>query len=99
MFLQNTPQSTKHALYTFCISCKFCVLLMPQKNKPRNPLTFCTNIEYRPWCEMLRNAKSEKRDPKREKSDAKYPAVHFLFLAFRDHFYIFCDKFIASLIM
>ncbi len=44
VFLQNTPQNTKHSQYTFRISCKFRVLWMPQKNKPRNPLASYTLI-------------------------------------------------------
>ncbi len=44
------------------------------------------------------NAKSEKRDAKREKSDVKYPAIHFLFFAFFcGRFHIFCDKYTAGL--
>ncbi len=46
---------------------------------------------------MLQNTKSERRDEKREKSGAKYPAVHFLFFAFRTHFRVFHDKCIAGL--
>ncbi len=46
---------------------------------------------------MLRNAKSEKRSAKCEKSDVKYPAIYFSFFAFRDRFRVFCDKCIASL--
>ncbi len=89
---------TKHSLYTFRISCGFRVLLMPRKNKPQNPLTFLMN--GRPWCEMLQNAKSEKKKggSKCEKSDAKYPTIHFLFFAFRIHFRLFCDKCVDSLI-
>ncbi len=44
MFSRNTPQNMKHSRYSFHISCKFCALLMPQKNKPRNPLIFRTRI-------------------------------------------------------
>ncbi len=37
------------------------------------------------------------RNVKHEKSDAKYPAIHFSFFAFRDYFRIFCNKCIACL--
>ncbi len=37
MFSWNTPQNTKHSLYTFRISGKFRILLLPRKNKPQNP--------------------------------------------------------------
>ncbi len=40
--------------------------------------------------------KSEKRGVNCEKSDAKYPAIHFSFFAFRDRFRIFYDKCIAG---
>ncbi len=53
MFLQNVPRNTKHLLYAFRISCKFCVLLMPRKNKLQNPLTFRMNANP--------DAKSKKR--------------------------------------
>ncbi len=43
MFSQNTPQNTKHSLYTFRISCEFRISLTSWKNKLRNPLTFCAN--------------------------------------------------------
>ncbi len=89
MFSQNTPQNTKHLLYTFCISGEFCILLMPQKNKPRNPLSFCAK------CYEMRKVK--KRGAKLEKSDTKYDAIHFSFFAFCDHFRIFRDKCIACL--
>ncbi len=45
MFSQNTPQNTKHSLYTFRISCEFRVLSMLWINKPWNHLTFCTNAD------------------------------------------------------
>ncbi len=44
---------------------------------------------------VVRNAKSEKREAKREKSDAKYPAIHYSF-AFHNHFRVFCDKCITG---
>ncbi len=50
MFLRNTPQNTKHSLYSFRISYKFRVLLMPRKNKPQNPLNFCANADCGAKC-------------------------------------------------
>ncbi len=64
-FSRNTPQNTKYLLYTFRISYKFRVLLMPQKNKPRNPLSFRANVDPGAKC---------------EKSGAKYPRYTFRFL-------------------
>ncbi len=61
------------------------------KNKLRNPLTFHMNANPGAKC------KKRKNRMKHEKSDAKYPAVDFLFFAFRDRFCVFCDKCIASL--
>ncbi len=62
MFLRNTPQNTKRSLYTFRISCEFHILLMPQKNKPQNPLTFCANADPSTKCE-----KRKKRPKMRKK--------------------------------
>ncbi len=45
-------------------------------------------------CKMRKGKKGAR---KREKSDAKYLAIHFLFFAFRDSFRIFRDKCIAGL--
>ncbi len=46
---------------------------------------------------LVRNAvKREKRGTKREKSDGKYPAIHFSFFTFCGHFCVFCDKCIAD---
>ncbi len=50
VFSQNTPRNMKHSLYTIHISCECCVLLMPQKNKPQNPLTFPTNADPSTKC-------------------------------------------------
>ncbi len=93
-FRWNTTQNTKHSLYIFRILCKFCVLLMPRKNKPQNPSTFRANATLAPNA-----AKYEKRKKGHEtpKSDAKYPSAHFLFFAFCEHFRVFCDKCIAGL--
>ncbi len=68
---------------------------MLRKNKPQNPLTFRTNADPGAKCGEMWKAK--KGDSKREKSDAKYPAIHFLFFAFCDRFHLFCDKSIAGL--
>ncbi len=66
----------------FHISYEFCVLLMPQKNKPPNPLnplTFCVNADPGAKCCEMRKVKKGARN-------AKYPAIHFLFFAFRATF-------------
>ncbi len=57
MFSRNTPQNTKHSLYTFRISCKFRFLLMLQKTKPRNPLSFRSNADSGTKYHEMRNAK------------------------------------------
>ncbi len=46
---------------------------------------------------LSRNAKSEKRGAIHEKSDTKYPDIHFLFFAFHDRFSVFRDKCTAGL--
>ncbi len=67
------------------------VLLMPQKNKPPNPLTFRTNDNPGVKCE------NQKKGCKmRKKSDIKYNVIHFSFFVFPDHFHVFCDKCMAS---
>ncbi len=50
----NTPRNTKHSLYLFCILCEFHILLMPRKNKPRNPLTFRMNADPNVKCCKMR---------------------------------------------
>ncbi len=87
VFSRNTPRNTKHSLYTFHISCEFRVLLMPRKNKPRNPLTFRVNAGTGAKCEK----------PKKGTRNAKYPTIHFSFFAFRTNFRVFSDKCIAGL--
>ncbi len=53
VFLQNTPSNTKHSLYTFHISFKFCVSLMPRKSKRWNCMMFRDNVApVAKWCEM-----------------------------------------------
>ncbi len=88
-FLQNTPRNTKHLLYTVRISCKFRVLLMPWKNKPRNPSTFHVNAWLK-W-EMCKAKKGTRSTKKRHKIP-RYTL--FIFCA---HFRVFQDKRIASL--
>ncbi len=39
----KTHHEIRNSLYTFRISCEFCVLLMPWKCKPWNLLSFCLN--------------------------------------------------------
>ncbi len=53
-YSQNTPQNKKHSLRTFCISREFRVLLMPQKKKPGNPLSFHTNANPGTKCCEMR---------------------------------------------
>ncbi len=65
MFLRNTPQNMKHSLYTFRISCEFRVLLMPRKNKPRNPLTFRANANPGAKCCEMRKAKKGTQNTKK----------------------------------
>ncbi len=97
----------------FRISGKFRVLVMPWKNKPRNPLSFRPNADPGAKCcerqkgekrgmkceKGTRSTKREKgaRSTKCEKGRAKYTAIHFSFFAFHPHFCIFRDKCIASL--
>ncbi len=64
-----------------------------RKNKQWNP--FDISQESHPWCEMMQNAR--KNYAKCEKSAMKYPAIHFSFFAFREHFMLFCEKCISSL--
>ncbi len=62
VFSRNVPWNKKHALYIFCISFRYHVSLMLQKNKPWHPLMFCDNATHGAKC---------------EKNDTKYPAIHF----------------------
>ncbi len=50
-FRKTPTQNMKHTLYTFRISCEFCVLLMPWKNELWNPLTFNANADPGAKCE------------------------------------------------
>ncbi len=50
MILGNAPQTMKHSLHSFRISCEFRVLLIPRKNKSQNPLTFRANAEFGTKC-------------------------------------------------
>ncbi len=70
MFSQNTTKcetlrNAKHSLYTFRISGEFGVLLMPQKNKQRNPLSFCANADPGAKCCEMQKAKKEVRNAKK----------------------------------
>ncbi len=51
--------TTKHKTLTthFHISCEFRVLLMPQKSKPPNPLSFRANADTGVKCCEMRKAK------------------------------------------
>ncbi len=81
MFSRNTPRNTKHSLYIFRISCEFRVfLLLLRKNKPRNPLTFCTNADLGAKFCKIRKKESETR-----KNWRKIPRYTlFVFRIFRD---------------
>ncbi len=81
-FAKHTTKYETLAIH-FRISCEFRVLLMPRKNKPRNPLTFRVNADPGAKCCKMRKAKKgawnvKKWGTKREKNGAKYPAIHFL---------------------
>ncbi len=54
---------------------------------------FCPGVKY------CVDAKCEKGGAKCEKSDAKYPDIHFSCFAFLEHFHIFHNKCIGSLKM
>ncbi len=77
MFSRNTPGNTKHLLYTFRISCEFRVLLMPQKNKPQNPLTFCVNADPGVKCCKMWKAKKVTRN-------TPLYSFYFVFTYFKD---------------
>ncbi len=51
---QNTPQNTKHSLYTFCISINFRVSLMPRKNTIKH---FDISHECQPQHKIVQNVK------------------------------------------
>ncbi len=94
-YFRETPQNTKHSLYTFRVSYEFCVLLMLQKNKPQNSFTFRTNADPGARCYKMQKAKKGVWNAK--KVTRKYPTIHFSFFTFCDRFRIFRDKCIASL--
>ncbi len=54
---RKTQQNMEHSLYTFHISCEFRVLLMPQKNKPQNPPTFCANVDLGTKCKKRKKGR------------------------------------------
>ncbi len=61
-FLQNTPENTKHSIYTFHISGELRVLLMPRKNKPRNTLTFRKNADLgAKYCEKPKKRRETRK--------------------------------------
>ncbi len=64
MFSQNTPGNKKHSLNTFR-TCEFHVLLMPQKSKLQNPLTFRTNADPGTKCCEMRKAKKGAQNVKK----------------------------------
>ncbi len=87
----NTPRNMKHSLYIFCISCELRVLLMPRKNKPWNPSTFCANVDTGTKCEK------RKKGCEMWKKWHKIPRFQFFFFAFHNRFCVFCDKCIVDL--
>ncbi len=57
---RETHQKIRNTHYTlFILHANFCVLLMPRKNKPRNPLTFRTNANPGMKCCKMRKAKEK----------------------------------------
>ncbi len=75
----STKHTTKYETLTihFLHFMRFCVLLMPRKNKSQNPLIFRVNADPGAEC------KSEERGAKREKSGMKYHTIHFSFFSVR----------------
>ncbi len=65
MFSQNTAKYETRSLYTFHTSCEFCILFKPQKNKPRNPLTFRANANPGVKCCEMQKVKKETRNVKK----------------------------------
>ncbi len=63
MFSQNTLRNTKHSLYTFRISYKFCVLLTPRTNELQNLFTFHTSANTGAKCESEKGARDKKKPP------------------------------------
>ncbi len=81
VFSWNTPQNTKHSLYTFRISFKLHVR---------------EKINYEILLTFRENAILSIKLCKTRKNEAKYPALHFLFFVFRKHFMLFCEKCIGG---
>ncbi len=84
-FAKHTTKCETLAI-TFCISGKFLVLLMPQKNKPRNPLSFRAN-------EGVRNRKKVAQNTPQYTFVFRYTDLFFIF---RAHFCIFRGKCIVG---
>ncbi len=62
VFSWNTPWNIKHPLCTFHISCEFRVLLISQKNKPRNPLIFRVNADTAAkYCKVRKQERKMRR--------------------------------------
>ncbi len=79
--LYNIPQNLSYntsygQLYIFCVLHFMWISSFINTTKSFDFLREC-----QPWCEMLQNAKSKKRDAKCEKSDVKYLAIRFSFFA------------------
>ncbi len=68
---------TKHSLYTYRISCKFRVLLMPRKNKPRNPLSFRTNADSGAKCCEMQKVKKGAQNGKKVTRNTLLYIFHF----------------------
>ncbi len=69
----------------FRISCEFRVLLMPRKNKPRNPFTFRANVNLgAKCCEMWKNCFTNKANMTNHVLQ-----IHHLCFAFFSHFHTF----------
>ncbi len=61
MFSQNTPQNMEYSLYTFRISCEFRVLLIPRKNKTRNPLSCRVNADPGTKCKKQKKGRKTQK--------------------------------------
>ncbi len=91
-------------LYSFRISCKFCVLLMPRKNETRNPLTFYANADPGAKCckmrtvkKGMRNAKQVRQNAKKVTQNAKKVTQNTLLYTFHfSHFAIIFTYFVIS---
>ncbi len=86
-FSRNTQWNIKHSLYTFRISCEFRVLLMPQKNKPQNHLSFRANANPGVKCCEMQKAKKGAQNVKKVAQNT--PLYTFRFLLFPSIFAYF----------